>query len=248
MDIVRCGDCQRELSEPNAHDRPSCPYCGSRRRHFSVSVSETLRLHDHFSAVQSRADEVIGFFESKGQKFTRSASLEPDGTIEVRLEGLPPQNEQDGEVVLQVLLAHMEDKGERWFRSGDGSRDDDFLIQWEDQALHKGVQVVRAMTDPLFWRTLLGGDSLVRRLTMREAATAVIEAIGHKARPDRIPPGHRERLILVLDALRVPGLALTRVAMEVRALLSVAPFHLGFFRVYLVGPGSQFVHRLDSSE
>lgn len=45
---VQCGGCRRELAEdpsvPPGLLRP-CPSCGSRKRHVSISVSDTLTLH-----------------------------------------------------------------------------------------------------------------------------------------------------------------------------------------------------------
>jgi len=54
---VGCGQCQRPLEEPSnlsAEDRRPCPDCGSCIRHVSVTVAETLTLHD---SVRVRAKE-----------------------------------------------------------------------------------------------------------------------------------------------------------------------------------------------
>jgi len=49
----RCSDCGRELEEPTnlpADQRQPCPTCGSSSRIQSVTINETLELHDSLTA------------------------------------------------------------------------------------------------------------------------------------------------------------------------------------------------------
>ncbi len=66
---VACGQCQRPIDEPPdlpGDDRRPCPACGSLIRHFSVSISETLELHDSLRARVKRAGNGGWVLDTRG--------------------------------------------------------------------------------------------------------------------------------------------------------------------------------------
>jgi hypothetical protein len=80
------------------------------------------------------------------------------------------------------------------------------------------------------------------KINISDACTALRASIEHKS---QIPPGHRPKMILALDAFRIPAFALGKVIDHFRRAEGSWTATLGFYSVYIVGPAEIFVHRLD---
>ncbi len=241
-----CSDCDREV-EPTEPDkqRAPCPVCGGTTRRLEASAEFGVRLSEHLEIAQLRQGQPIAFAESDRSSFTRYASLEPDGTIVFDLRGLPPRGEEDTKVVCETLVAALRSAGGEAALIGLGTADEDYVVMYRGSRI--GVQVVRALTDPRFWARLGQTRNVSRaRLTVSQAADALRKAVEHKAGPTGIPASQRPRLILALDAYRLPSLALGPVATAFRNDFSSWARALGFHGVFIVGPGPEFVARLDA--
>lgn len=233
-----CAHCKRELTDV-AHGQP-CPGCGSTDRELSRTVIDGIGVSDHLTAVGIRAGRAFAFSESEGKEFTRYAHLELDGTVLLDLKGLAPRNEQDSALVCGTLVEVLNADGAEAKVLGPGEADEDSVLSINGERV--GVQVVRALSDPHFWRRLATQGEVGRvRLDVSAARNALRAAIEHKS---GIPPGQRATLILLLDAYRVPAVALGVVAEEFVQVNGRWAEQLGFRAIYVVGPSTAFVHRL----
>lgn len=203
-----------------------------------VTLRESIHIRDHLSGTQVRDHDVVAFFESRGLTYTRHASVEADGRIRLSLDGRPPRGEEDADIAVERLAVHLTATGERATYDGRPAieRGVDGLITLEGGPQLE-VQVVGALVDNVFWRELGQDASVERFLRVDEAAAAVAAAVEHKQ-------GGDPSMVLLLDALRVPALALDTVARAATVLLRGRVF---FQRIYLVGPLPELVHRIDSN-
>ena len=65
---MKCQNCGEILEEPfdlSVEGRGPCPKCGSRARHFEVTVSETLTTHEHIGIKSRHGSSGKPFLESK---------------------------------------------------------------------------------------------------------------------------------------------------------------------------------------
>jgi len=221
-----------------------CPKCGSTTRRFDLYCEDGVVLSDHGMATTLRQGQPVGLTETERPDLTRFASLEPDGTIVLDLRGFAPRNEQDSDAVCAMLVAALNDKGGNLTLLGRGQADEDCVITDGERRL--GIQVVRALTDPTSWARLARTGDVSLHVTVADAVRALKAAIEHKAAA--IPPSQRPSLILALDSFRLPALALGPVVAEFRTNLSAWTRALGFRAVFVVGPESNFVARLDAPE
>jgi len=242
MDSVYCRDCGQPLSlEPVDTPRQPCPNCGSTSRTFSKQIESTVGFSSYLMGQALRGDQPVGFVESERPDLTRHATLTPDGGILLNLRGLSPRNEQDSDMVCEALVSALNASGLRVKLIDRGEQDEDFILAINGARI--GVQVVRALTDPDFWKALArSGEVNDLYLTIPEAVSALRSAIEHKT---TIPKQQRLGLILLLDAYRLPALALGPVIDQFKREQTSWTRSLGFYAVYLVGPTATFVSRLD---
>jgi hypothetical protein len=195
-------------------------------------------------AVLLREGLPITFDESRRSTFTRFGTITADESILLNLWGEPPRNEDDSREVTEAFIDHLRKAGFSASSQLQGTGDTDYTFELD--GVTANVQVVRAMTDPQFWRTLFAEKEITAfKLTYAEAALAIRQAILHKGRPDAIPSAHRHTLFLLLDALRLPALSLGPVVRTFRKAHGPWAKELGFREIYIVGPDARFVQRLD---
>jgi len=242
MDEIYCNGCGERLSmEPIGTPHQPCPTCGSTSRRFDKYLEASNKPSASVMATTLRDKQPIGFTESANPDLTRYASLNHDSTIRLNLRGLAPSNEQDSDLVCTNLITVLNANGLRVKLMGRGEQDDDFVLVINGSRI--GVQVVRALTEPNFWMHIANtGEVNELRLSISEAVSALKKAIEHKT---KIPPKQRSTLILLLDAYRLPALALGPVTNQFRIAHSSWMQALGFYAVYIVGPEPNFVSRLD---
>lgn len=238
MKEMNCADCSSTLAA-NSQGQP-CPNCGSTIRKHSVKIDGALALRGHLTVIGLRDSEALAFSESEGAEFTRYASLEPDGTVLLNLKGLPPRNEQDSETVCDIFTSAMVRDGIQAKLLGRGQDDEDCVLSVHGERI--GAQVVRALSDREFWQALdWQGEIGTVRMSVSTATMALRTAIEHKT---TIPPRQRGKLILLLDAYRVPAVSLAIVAKEFVRHYGHWAEQLGFRAIYVVGPSPTFLQRL----
>jgi hypothetical protein len=209
-------------------------------RKFTKHIESSIKPSGHLMATHIRDEQPIGFTESERPELTRYTSLEPNGNIRLNLRGLAPRNEQDSDLVCATLIAVLKTEGSQVRLEGPGEQDEDFILVIDN--IQIGVQVVRALTDPQFWKALAHtGEVGELQLSISDTASALKMAIEHKT---LIPPRQRDRLILALDAYRVPALGLGPVTSQFRKVYGDWAQSLGFHAIYVVGPLENFVSRL----
>jgi hypothetical protein len=247
---VKCGDCGAELGEPAntpVQARVPCPSCGSTKRTAVLHRRASLQVSSHLSALHERQGEAMGFSETARQGRTSNASLRNDGAIDMSLLGSSPQGEEDTEAACQVLRERLNLDGARWGSITDGNEPADrVFIDMDDGSRTLQVQVVRAIVSQDLWRDLNSRGAAQRLLSPATAITELQKAIEAKANDRRIPKSIRPQLVLALDAIRLPGLAFDAIVRQFRSTHMAWAASHGFVAVWLVGPTSRLVWRLDS--
>jgi len=245
MDQVICAGCGQVL-EATQEETPRipCANCGATSRQYNKHLESRVVASDHAMGTGLREGRPFAFTESERAHMTRYASLEPDGTIILDLRGLSPRNEEDTAEVCRILVRALSAPNRPIEIIGPGRQDVDVIL--EDAGERYGVQVVRAMTNSDFWKGLAKTGRISRLpLTVSVAVEALKKAVEHKG---TIPQEQRSSLVLALDALRIPALALGVVVDEFRVSWGDWARSLGFRGVFVVGPDPSFVARLDASQ
>jgi len=247
---VKCGQCGAALSEPvntPAEARTPCLSCGSTKRAFEVHLAESVQVKSYVAALQERQGEAIGFSESERGGRASSASLREDGLVDISLVGSSPQGEEDTPTTCRVLKERLNLDGAGWGQILRGSEPADcVLLGSEDAKRTLPVQVVRAIASQELWRELSSSGSAQTSLSPSAAVAAIRGAIEAKARDAKIPKSTRLGLVLALDATRLPGLAFDAIMREFRSTSTTWAASHGFGAIWLVGPTSRLVWRLDS--
>jgi hypothetical protein len=161
--------------------------------------------------------------------------------VVINLEGLNPTNEDDVNEVCNILAQVMRADGNEILVVEESVQDEDCKITINGNSF--GIQVVRALIDPRFWKTLNHSGSNSLTLTVDECAQSLRKAISLKEH--KIPKTQRHKLILLLDAYRLPAFSLGIVVDEFKIKEAVSVKELGFHSIYVVGPSPIFVSRLD---
>lgn len=239
--VVKCGDCG--VASPDGVIDPPCTHCGSKHR---------VILKDHLGGGISpaggvdllrtdKANRILGYADSGRHGSTRHGNFEADDTISLLLEGKPPRNEEDTARVSDTLAAAMSRDGEHFTAVVTTEQDVDAELRGASRVLP--VQMVKALSEMQFWRRLAVALRISRRLSLPEAVEMLAKAVEHKA--STLPVAQRQRLVLALDADRLPALALEPVVAEFRASHGASLKNAGFLQVWLVGPDARLTWRLD---
>ena len=177
---------------------------------------EEIRLSDHFSALQERKGEAIGFSESERQGRSSSATLQNDALLDITVVGSSPQGEEDTRAACQVLKSGSTQMAVTGIRS--------FPV-----ASRLIVSLLAAKIPIVRWRSRSCGrschkiygvelnsmGSVQNVLSSADAVTELGQAIEKKARDTKIPRQLRSKLVSRLDATPVPGLAFDAVVRRV---------------------------------
>lgn len=236
-----CTDCKALY--PDGVLDPSCCACGSRRRTF---------LQTHIAKVKPTATRdwirtdkekrILGYGDTGKHGATRHGILEADGRISLIIEGRPPRNEEDTGRVSRTLAAAMSLNGEHFTAVVRGDRDVDAELKSASRVLP--VQVVKALAAMEFWTRLALQLRVSQPLSLHEAVELLKMAVEHKA--GSLPATQRNRLVLALDADRLPALALEPVVTAFKAAHGPWVAAEGFEQVWLVGPDVRLTWRLDA--
>jgi hypothetical protein len=140
--------------------------------------------------------------------------------------------------------------GEAWNEPHRRERTDDTDCEAESAARPGGgllrIQVVRAIADPVVWRTLSEARTLAASHTAEQVADWMADSV--KRKRDQIPPRQRGELVLALDAIRLPVCAFDSVVSSVRERHGAFLESTGFQSVWVVGPTEELTKRLDCEQ
>ena len=239
-DLTLCNECKRVAQPDVGGERVPCPHCGSVARAFGVSITENVSATDHFSMIQSRDSEEIGFGESERFNGVSAHATLDDGQLTQGALGPGSYNEGDTLETCVRLARFLNKRGGSWTNHRTGSADVDCIFDGTTGEL-LSIQVVRAVVDPTFWTTLSKTEEATLEEDVPDAASLMWEAICKKK---SIPVSQRASLVLVLDANRTPGLAFQRVVNAFIEQHGDEAKLLGFKEIYVVGPSDDLVKRL----
>ncbi len=177
-----------------------------------------------------------------------SASRSAEGQFSFSASGSSPQGEEQSLLACKLLVDRFNSLGGDWDApsSLDGNLVDCQAKHRSDPGRVLQVQVVRAIMDQGFWRTLnTQGATQQSDVEASALASALEKTIKTKA--TRIATSALAGLTLVLDATLVPVVAFDHVIEEFLRQHGVWAGSLGFEAVWVVGPLPDLVHRLDRS-
>lgn len=203
--------------------------------------------HDHASCTTIRNGKIIGFSETPGRGRAASGDIDESGRVLVDIVGVPPR----GEAGTLEASCRLVDQLNRKFSQSWAVPTEILGVQHIDaQALgietFSGrtltIQIVRALTDPAFWKNLGYSGHISLSLSLRKAAEVLKAAVDLKVA--KIPSPARSSLTLALDATDVPGLSLDSVIDEFNEIYGAWVDAQGFEAVWVIGPWGDMVRKL----
>lgn len=221
MGSVFCGNCGRQLDEsfdPPCAERIPCPDCGSTVRRFVESRNAVIHPSVGHSMRHQRESKTIGFEASGRQGRTVSAKQGKDDKLSYTLNGNSPQGEEDTLSACRILVNTLNKAGGNWHQPtiGDGIIDCQ-AVDRQNNERKLCVQIVRAVVDTKFWKTLNLEGKIMRDDTTKALADKIKSAIDAKANDRKVPKVSRLGLILALDATRLPALGFDAVVENFRS-------------------------------
>lgn len=206
-------------------------------------------MADHFSATTTRNGEIIGFSESHGRGRAASGDADNFGMITITVSGTPPRGEEGALAACQRLVEHLNLNGSRWTPPIEvvGVQHIDARAQRANGTAGSAltIQVVRALTNPAFWKSLGHSRNTAMSIPVSEAGDLLKSAVEFKA--DKIPFEVRADITLALDAADVPALSLDPVVDQFNDRHGDLVESLGFENVWVVGPWREMVRNLRSA-
>jgi hypothetical protein len=211
------------------------------------SLSDPAQFGDHVSCTTTRGGKIIGFTESQGRGRTGSGDIDGSGLVAITLTGVPPRGEAGTLKACQRFVDHINSKFAQSWASPTEVRG----VQHVDAeavgfgplaGLKLTIQVVRALTDPVFWKDL-GYDGHVSLSLPLDGAASVLKA-AVELKSGKIPLTIRPLLTLILDATDVPALSLDGVVDEFNKGRGGWVDAQGFQSVWVVGPWNSMIRRL----
>lgn len=248
-----CAGCGYEYPDASAvasssgDDRQPCPRCGSRNVNFALelvaSVTPTASAWAH-KPPGADGREAIRVMRGGDDARVASADAGAAGEVDDRIEGRAARKAQSELRTAAVLVEALNSYGEEWsapkLRTG---REDgvDAVANWiDDPARELRIQVTTPERGA--WALLAKVDSAERS---ESDATGAVEAI-KAALEGKTRFAGRSEIVLALDATDSPRYALERVVQAFRAEHGEWVRGIGYDAVWLVGPVTAMVHRLDA--
>lgn len=211
--------------------------------HKVVTLGGGITLHEHVSVVKRTEDRVVGFVETERQSVSQSGAHLIEGKIHTQLTGATPQNEADSLIVADILVKKLNSLGAHWCTPTLASEPADCEAA---DATAPGrsllMQITRLNLTSTFWRELsiTGSVDVVNEEV--ELVAAVEAAVERKVA--QYSTGDRARLVLALDANRLPALVLDSVRERVLTGLSSVCSRSGFASIWMVGPTAETTYAL----
>jgi hypothetical protein len=195
---------------------------------------------EHASVVKFTGDRVAGYAESERQH-VKSAADETGGSIDMYLTGVSPQGEKDSLLAATILITALNGRGASW--GGATLADDPADCEASDPSGRKiWIQVVRATGSATVWQQLgaVGTAETSSRIT--DLVSELAAAIEKKSK--RYAPAVKSKLVLALDANRVPGFVLDSVRETAIKQLQLLCRSSAFSSVWVVGPTAELSYAL----
>ena len=207
------------------------------------TVSEHSHFSDHVAVMKKTVDDhVVGFSESERGGITTSSDQQPDGRVSLVVSGLSPQGEEDSLPACRILIQAMNQAGASWSQPVESIEPDaDCEATDSLTAVRLKIQVVRAIEDPILWKALNQQGAIERMIEPADFVSLVRTAITKKL---KYPVAQRARLILALDANRLPAMTTYDVLTKIRTELKDWLPSIGFQEIWLVGPLADLTFRL----
>jgi len=191
-----------------------------------------------------RFGQLIGF---AGQdKVGRRSSAENTEASRISWEatGEVPRGEQNTLYVCRTLIEALRAAGDEWAEPVKGQHEPADCESRNSRGERLEIQVVQALLSEPFWqRFARKRASDLQAGTPSELAARLRDPIAKKAA--QLAPAIKANLVLALDSTRTTGFTLSTVVDEFRRVHGAWCAEAGFRSVWLVGPFSAMVARLD---
>ncbi|MGB5235281.1 MAG: hypothetical protein WBN85_08925 [Candidatus Macondimonas sp.] len=205
-----------------------------------------IRAVDHWSATTTRKGEIVGFGESDGRGRAASGDWHASGLVTFQIAGSSPRGEEGALAACQRLIHHINLESNLWEAPtevvGIQHIDAVSLGVGKNSGNKLTIQVVRALTDPAFWKSLGRNGSASISVTVPEAAEYLKDAILFKV--DKIPSAVCASLTLALDATDVPALSFHPVIEAFNQKHGNWVDTQGFASIWVIGPEREMVSHL----
>ena len=251
-----CDGCGADLSDCtdlSSHDDLPCPHCGSLTRTINIKIFEApISVTDYMSAIATMDGRSVSFRESERQGRVASADENDDGSLSYILTGTTPQGEEDTVLTCRILIQAMNAAGATWGEPTEPKMTgiaDCISVNKNNNKETLEIQVVRAVADKKIWAKLAkDGRICEQNVDKNDLIEMIKDSINIKASEKKIPFKMRSKLVLALDATRVPVLVLDIVSQHCKNILGNWISSLGFQSVWLVGPKAELTWQLDDSD
>jgi hypothetical protein len=246
-----CSACGWEYPDPAAiaatpgDQRAGCGRCGSKgvnyRKVLPAEQSSSASL-TAYKPPGATADESVRVIRGGSDRRVADADLSASGGLDDRIEGRASRKDDSELRVAQTLVEHLNAAGAHWSQVGlrrgqeDGT---DAVARDGDQAL--GIQVTTP--ERVAWKQLASASEVRRSDETTNRAVAAIKA----AIEGKLLFAGTKNIVLALDATDSPSYALAGVANAFRAAHGQWAHEAGYAAIWLVGPVSSLVHRLDAT-
>ena len=239
--MVKCANCGIEFDAGEIANRVPCPRCGEIARVFDDGIRLSAQARDHVLLELRRDEHDIAFRESE-RNGRMSRADDENGLVTTSMTGPSPEGETDTLAVCNTLVRKL---GDSWVvEPADQNSDCDCVARKEgSQGEMLLIQVVKGIVDNEWWRRLAITGSNAKSGTPEDLADAILEAVNKKF--NRTGQDHRLKLIVAVDANRLPGLTLDSVVKRTREQHRKTLTLMGFRGVWLVGPSISRTFRLD---
>ncbi|MGB3134379.1 MAG: hypothetical protein WBB04_07400 [Candidatus Macondimonas sp.] len=209
-------------------------------------LHSSILARDYLSATTTRKGKIVGFAESDGRSRAASGDWHASEMVTFQIAGSSPRGEEGALEACQRLIDHINLESKLWEAPtevpGVQHIDAVSLGVGKNSGNRLTIQVVRALTDPAFWKSLGCNGSASISVTTPEAAEYLKDAILFKV--DRIPSAVCASLTLALDATDVPALALHPVIEAFNQKHGNWVDAQGFASIWVIGPEREMVSRL----
>jgi hypothetical protein len=241
--MAKCGKCGVEFDADEIRSRVPCPACGETVRILEADITLATQARDHAMLELRRNERTIAFRESERDGRVTWAD-EENNVIITSVTGTSPRGETDTLSVCRTLVRKLGGFWAEPVEPVEQNSDDDCVSRNKsNNGDMLRIQVVRGIVDDGWWHELATSGTNAKSGTAEELADIIVHAVRKKF--ERTPQAHRAKLVLAVDANRLPGLTLDSVVSCTREKHGKALDAMRFRSVWLVGPSISRTHRLD---
>ena len=203
-----------------------------------------VRLDEHVGVVKRTNEAVTGLSESDRDGTRASADLAPDGTVNQQLIGKSPQGERDTMSAARILLQRLNTDGASWGEPHAYEPPADVgAVDTRDSSRELRIQVTRAVGNPDLWRRLGNQGNVSRDWSTAEIVSEVRDAI-HRKGASKYSTVEAHRLVLALDANRLPALVIDQVRSTIIHELGAIADATPYAAIWIVGPMPDLCYRI----